>query len=84
MFSLLPPKVARLNLAMAALGSFAPLQAAVTEAVEAKLIKGDALTITHLIWAEFHGLVSLHNANKLNFGHSLAQLSRRSLLDHLL
>lgn len=81
MFSVLPPKVARPELEAAAAHAFAQLRAAVARAVEAEQLKGDALTLAHLVWAELHGLVSLQDSNKLNLGRSLQDLSELSLLD---
>jgi AcrR family transcriptional regulator len=80
MFSVLPPKLTHPELEAAAAASFLPLRGAVTRAIEAKQLKGDALTLAHLIWAEMHGLVSLHASNKLNFGCSLQDLAELSLL----
>jgi AcrR family transcriptional regulator len=81
MFTLLPPTKPRPDLERAAIASFVNLRQAVVEAVQAGALKGDAAKLAHLIWAELHGLVSLHNANKLNFGLTLDELSACSLID---
>lgn len=81
MFSLPPPKTPRPELERAAAAAFFNLRKAVREAVEARELAGDAETLAHLIWAELHGLVSLHGANKLNFGRSMDELAPLSLLD---
>lgn len=81
MFSVQPPKLARPELEAAAASSFSQLRSAVARAVEGKHLKGDALTIAHLVWAELHGLVSLESSNKLNLGRSLEDLADLSLLN---
>lgn len=81
MFSVAPPKTPRPDLEKAAIAAFAPLRAAVTAAVNAGQIAGEPLRLAHLIWAELHGLVSLHASNKLNFGLRLDDLSGLSLID---
>ena len=58
--------------------AFATLHRTVGEAVKAGELRGDPRTIAHLIWADTHGLVSLHLAGKL-VGRSLAELAR---VDH--
>lgn len=47
---------------------------AVTQAIEAGRLEGDALTKAHLLWAQVHGLVSLHLAGKLIMGRTFAEL----------
>src|SRR5262249_3929179 len=42
--------------------AFSTLHRAVASAVEAGALAGDPLTIAHLLWANTHGLVSLHLA----------------------
>jgi AcrR family transcriptional regulator len=56
--------------------AFSYLRAAAAAAVEAGSIQGDPLTIAHLLWAQVHGIVSLHLAGKLIMGRSLEQLRR--------
>lgn len=55
--------------------AFGALLRTVTEAVAAGALRGDPLTIAHLVWADTHGLVALHLAGKL-VGRTLAQLVR--------
>jgi AcrR family transcriptional regulator len=45
--------------------AFSFLHLTVEEAVEAGLLEGDPLTVAHLLWAQTHGLVTLHLAGKL-------------------
>jgi hypothetical protein len=59
--------------------AFGALVRSVAEAVRARLLAGDPLTIAHLAWADAHGLVSLHLAGKLTTGRTLAQLAT---IDH--
>ena len=54
--------------------AFSYLQAAVTAAVDAGLMQGDPLQRSHLLWAQVHGLVSLHLAGKLVMGCTLDEL----------
>ena len=54
--------------------AFSYLQAAVTAAVDAGLMQGDPLHRAHLLWAQVHGLVSLHLAGKLVMGCTLDEL----------
>lgn len=68
MFDLRPPTEPREALTQASKDSFAPLVAAVTAAVQAGALRGDPLTLSHVIWAGLHGLASLGLAEKLNFG----------------
>jgi AcrR family transcriptional regulator len=44
-------------------------------AVEEGFMDGDPLTIAHVLWANTHGLVSLHLSGKLLMGRSLKDLS---------
>jgi len=81
MFSLPPPTVPRPALESAAAASFAPLGAAIADAVEEGTLPGDPVTLAHLVWAEMHGLVSLAHTNKLNLGRTLESLVGHSLLD---
>ena len=55
--------------------AFGALHRTVIEAVEAGDLEGDALTIAHLLWANTHGLVSLHLAGKLTMGRSIRALA---------
>ena len=52
-----------------------PLFEAVREAGRASLLDGNATTVTHLLWAALHGLVSLHLSNHLQMGRSFEELS---------
>jgi AcrR family transcriptional regulator len=54
--------------------AFSYLYAAVTAAVDAGLMDGNPLRRAHLLWAQVHGLVSLHLAGKLVMGCSLDEL----------
>ncbi len=54
--------------------SFSYLHEAVAETVEDGNLLGDSLTLTHVLWARMHGLVSLHLAGKLVMGRSLHEL----------
>lgn len=47
---------------------------AVTDAIEGGHLRGDPLTQAHLLWAQVHGLVSLHLAGKLILGRTFEQL----------
>jgi AcrR family transcriptional regulator len=59
--------------------AFACLHRTVKEAVDAGAMHGDALTLAHLLWANTHGLVSLHLAGRLNQGRTLEKLAT---IDH--
>jgi AcrR family transcriptional regulator len=59
--------------------AFSYLHAAVAEAVAAGHFSGDPLTIAHILWANTHGLVSLHLAGKLGMGRSLDDLAAVAL-----
>lgn len=54
--------------------AFSYLHSAVEGATAAGLISGEALHHAHLLWAQVHGLVSLHLAGKLEMGCSLEDL----------
>lgn len=54
--------------------AFSYLHAAVERAVDAGRIEGDPLRRAHMLWAQVHGLVSLHLAGKLGLGCSLEDL----------
>jgi len=54
--------------------AFSYLHAAVTAAVDAELMQGEPLLRAHLLWAQVHGLVSLHLAGKLVMGCTLDEL----------
>jgi len=54
--------------------AFSYLHAAVTAAVEAELMQGEPLRRAHMLWAQVHGLVSLHLAGKLVMGCGLDEL----------
>ncbi len=46
----------------------------VSRAKDAGLISGDPVLVSHLSWIGLHGLVTLHNARRLNFGRSVEDL----------
>lgn len=46
----------------------------VRELIERGAMKGDPLTVAHYLWAQAHGLVSLHLAGKLIMGRSFDAL----------
>lgn len=54
--------------------AFSYLHAAVTAAVDAGLMQGEPLRRAHMLWAQVHGLVSLHLAGKLVMGCGLDEL----------
>ncbi len=54
--------------------AFSYLHSAVTAAVDAGLMRGEPLLRAHVLWAQVHGLVSLHLAGKLLMGCSLDDL----------
>lgn len=51
-----------------------PLRNGVAEAIEARVLVGEADTLAHIFWAGMHGLVSLHLAGKLQVGRTLDDL----------
>jgi AcrR family transcriptional regulator len=56
-----------------------PLSEAVRTAVKDGLVQGSPTTVTHLLWAALHGVVSLHLAGKLKSGRTFEQLSQEML-----
>jgi AcrR family transcriptional regulator len=58
---------------------FSYLVSATESAVEEGLMQGDPLTIAHILWANTHGLVSLHLSGKLLMGRGLQELSQIAL-----
>jgi AcrR family transcriptional regulator len=62
--------------------SFSYLLATVQEMVASGALSGEALTIAHLLWAQVHGLVSLHLAGKLTLGRTFEDLRSVSLQMH--
>jgi AcrR family transcriptional regulator len=54
--------------------AFSYLHEAVKRGVDAGLLEGEPLRRAHLLWAQTHGLVSLHLAGKLIMGCSLEDL----------
>jgi AcrR family transcriptional regulator len=70
-----PDRPASPELAAESKRAFACLNRTVAEAVEAGELEGDPLTLAHLLWANTHGLVTLHLAGKLIMGCSLAKLA---------
>jgi len=74
-----PDRAPSRELAAESTRAFGCLHRTVVEAVAAGELSGDALTIAHLLWANTHGLVSLHLAGRLGLGRSLARLAA---IDH--
>ena len=62
-----------------ALRGFSYNRRAVQEAVAAGVIAGEPLTISNLLWAFIHGIVSLHLAGKLAMGRSVHELIEATL-----
>jgi AcrR family transcriptional regulator len=58
---------------------FEYLHRAVAQAIEDGVLGGDPLSVAHLLWANTHGLVSLHLAGKLAMGRSLDELAAITL-----
>ena len=56
-----------------------PLYEAVKAAAAAGLLEGNPTTVTHLLWAALHGVISLHLADKLALGRTFEQLSEEML-----
>ena len=54
--------------------SFESLRAAAALAVEAGVIAGEPFAVAHQLWANVHGLVTLHLAGKLTLGMGLEEL----------
>jgi AcrR family transcriptional regulator len=54
--------------------AFSYLHAAVQASVEAGILEGESLRRAHYLWAQIHGLVSLHLAGKLLMGCSFEEL----------
>ena len=54
--------------------SFSYLLRATEQAVAEGQLRGDPLTLAHLMWSSVHGLVSLHLADKLTLGRDLNDL----------
>jgi AcrR family transcriptional regulator len=54
--------------------AFSYLHEAVKAAVNAGLLEGESLRRAHYLWAQIHGLVSLHLAGKLVMGCSFEEL----------
>lgn len=75
MFDLSPPTEPRAALTQASIDSFKPLVDAVTRAIAQGALRGDPLTVAHVVWIGLHGLVSLRLADKLNFGRSVETLT---------
>ena len=74
MFELAQPSPDDPELAAQSARAFATLHRTVADAVHAGELRGDPLTIAHLVWADTHGLVTLHLAGKL-VGRTLAALA---------
>jgi AcrR family transcriptional regulator len=80
MFELRQPSARKYGeLAAQSKRGFSYLHAAVVDAVAAGHFRGDPLTIAHLLWANTHGLVSLHLAGKLAMGRTLDDLAAVAL-----
>ncbi|UCH29447.1 MAG: TetR/AcrR family transcriptional regulator [Myxococcales bacterium] len=54
--------------------AFSYLHGAVEALIDAGVMEGDSLRRAHFLWAQVHGLVSLHLAGKLVMGCSLEDL----------
>lgn len=54
--------------------AFDYLLRAVEAAIEAGAMQGEPLTMAHLLWAQVHGMVTLHLAGKLTLGCTLEDL----------
>jgi AcrR family transcriptional regulator len=54
--------------------AFGALEDATRLAIDAGVLEGDPTTVAHLLWAQLHGLVTLHLAGKLTADRSLADL----------
>jgi AcrR family transcriptional regulator len=50
------------------------LLSTVSELIDAGVMHGDPLTVAHHLWAQVHGLVSLHLAGRLIMGRSFDEL----------
>jgi AcrR family transcriptional regulator len=74
MFELAQPSPDHPELTAQSARAFATLHDSVAAAVKVGALRGDPLTIAHLVWADTHGLVSLHLAGKL-VGRTLAELA---------
>lgn len=55
---------------------------ATRRAVESGHLKGDPITLAHILWASIHGLVSLNLSNQLHPGASFAELLS-TMLDYI-
>src|SRR5690606_18507554 len=73
MFELRDPAEEHPEVSAEAERSFSYLHAAVTDAVAAGALHGDPRSLANLLWAQAHGLVSLHLTGKL-VGRSLEEL----------
>lgn len=47
-------------------------------AVESGMFTGDPTNVAHLLWAQVHGLVSLHHAGRLKLGRTLEQVLQQT------
>lgn len=79
MFDLRPPPTAYPRLVEQSRRAFAPLLQTVRWLEPA----GSPEVVAHLIWAELHGLVSLHFSDKLNFGCSIHELLNSYVDTHI-
>jgi len=79
MFQLEQPDTKLPELARESRRAFGCLHRCVADAVASGDLVGDPLTLAHLLWANTHGLVSLHLAGRLQMGRSLEQLAA---IDH--
>lgn len=84
MFDLEPPRIRHAQLEHESRRAFSYLSRAVEDAVQLGLLDGPADTVAHVIWAQLHGLVSLHVSNKLNFGLSIEELTEALFRDGML
>ena len=70
MFELEQPAEPSEDLGLAERRAFATIRNAVSESVEAGYMRGDALTLAHMLWATLHGLVALDLNGKLVHGRA--------------
>ncbi len=75
MFELKPSEAARTpGVEEGGAMAWQPLRNAIGQAVEARVLVGDADVLAHLFWAGLHGIVSLQLADKLRHGIDLMAL----------
>ncbi len=76
MFELEPPQDATPTESERAVagGTWAPLLQTLEDAVAARRVERDALTLSHLCWVQVHGLAMLHISGRLIHGRSFDEL----------